>query len=297
MPELSFDALRGRLSQKLSESVPASEVDRLMDFAEGYVLFDALPEAPDPELPADLWSRPEDEASRLLEDSRSRLRARAAAELPLGASRFGGLPDLPPSLTWPEHDGRKLPLVAQIDFASLPHWEGSPLPADGWLYYFARFDAAQSFLTEVRYHAGSRSALVRASRPEFDEVWMDLDYDDDTSYPLKPLIARQGITINYDRLGTEFGNVFAVSLLEDELTKVNEAYRDGTCGWMLGNMVAIDGTAATAYGAGPDWIHLLAVQTYELIDLGDALLIYLLVNRHDLAARDFSRVGLNGGHA
>src|SRR5688500_4175159 len=34
--------------------------------------------------------------------------------LPLGASRFGGVPDLPPEIAWPQIEGKKLMFLAQI---------------------------------------------------------------------------------------------------------------------------------------------------------------------------------------
>src|SRR5207237_7059928 len=37
-----------------------------------------------------------------------------------GASRVGGLPDLPPGVEWPRHDGKRLPFVAQLDLSEFP---------------------------------------------------------------------------------------------------------------------------------------------------------------------------------
>ncbi len=63
-------------------------------------------------------------------------------ELPLGASRLGGQPDLPPSLPWPRREGVQLAFLAQIrlsDFGRLP--EMSEFPFGGWLYFF--YDAQE----------------------------------------------------------------------------------------------------------------------------------------------------------
>jgi hypothetical protein len=62
---------------------------------------------------------------------------------PLGASRLGGLPDLPPDTPWPAApDGRPLAFLAQLDLADTA---GSgfekPLPDDGSLYFF--YDAEE----------------------------------------------------------------------------------------------------------------------------------------------------------
>jgi uncharacterized protein YwqG len=64
-----------------------------------------------------------------------------ADELPLGASRFGGLPDLPHSIAWPHGAVRPLALAAQLRLADLIELDASRLlPKSGWLYFF--IDAA-----------------------------------------------------------------------------------------------------------------------------------------------------------
>lgn len=58
-------------------------------------------------------------------------------ELPLGASRMGGLPDLPPQVPWPEYQDRPLEFLTQINFreaASVARLPG--LPDSGWLIIF-----------------------------------------------------------------------------------------------------------------------------------------------------------------
>lgn len=75
-------------------------------------------------------------------------------ELPIGASKFGGLPDLPPDVPWPDYinrDGGKvrgkresLGFLAQFSMAELAHHspEGI-LPTTGMLYFFcATWDPA-----------------------------------------------------------------------------------------------------------------------------------------------------------
>jgi uncharacterized protein DUF1963 len=60
----------------------------------------------------------EDVATVLTDLARPALRYRgepARSGLPLGASRTGGEPDLPPDLPWPAKDGSPLSFVAQID--------------------------------------------------------------------------------------------------------------------------------------------------------------------------------------
>jgi uncharacterized protein DUF1963 len=86
---------------------------------------------------------------------------RSALELlPLGASRFGGVPDVPADFEWPGED-EPMPLLAQIDLAALPP---SELPRAGWLLFFF-YDAGNEHGV-VRHVTGAREQLARAAAPE-----------------------------------------------------------------------------------------------------------------------------------
>lgn len=91
---------------------------------------------------------------------------------PLGASRFGGLPDLPDEAPWSEHDGKKLPLIAQLDLVALPRFDGYPLPEQGWLSVFAG-GAHFPMRVAAVHHAGPREKLVRRPRPADAELLLD----------------------------------------------------------------------------------------------------------------------------
>jgi uncharacterized protein YwqG len=82
---------------------------------------------------------PYDQSTALYAAAKAGRDRRGLARLPVGASRFGGVRDLPPDLAWPEADGQKLQFLAQLDFTQLPRWDGDPLPADGWLYHFGLY--------------------------------------------------------------------------------------------------------------------------------------------------------------
>jgi hypothetical protein len=56
---------------------------------------------------------------------------------PLGASRFGGQPDLPGGVAWPACDAGPIPFVAQVNLSELPSSPGRELlPERGILYFF-----------------------------------------------------------------------------------------------------------------------------------------------------------------
>jgi len=61
--------------------------------------------------------------------------ASTGEDVPVGASKLGGVPDLPADLEWPAWGGRPLDFLAQIDLAELEIETG--LPKQGLLLFFA----------------------------------------------------------------------------------------------------------------------------------------------------------------
>lgn len=58
-------------------------------------------------------------------------------DLPLGATKLGGSPDLPEGTPWPSRDGRPMAFLAQLDLAEVaPHATGGQLPPAGLLSFF-----------------------------------------------------------------------------------------------------------------------------------------------------------------
>lgn len=83
------------------------------------------------------------ETERMKDAARSSERSVAILkpQIPIGegssAGWFGGNAALPEGMAWPEHDGKKLLFVGQIDLAALPQdlWSGAG-PRSGWLAIF-----------------------------------------------------------------------------------------------------------------------------------------------------------------
>ena len=98
------------------------------------------------------------------------------AHIPVGNSKLGGLPDLPPATTWPALNGAPMSFVAQIRLSDLNHLEtAKDLPATGLLSFF--YDAQQQTFGDkpsdrggwaVIYHDGAAmpAQLVRLPVPD-----------------------------------------------------------------------------------------------------------------------------------
>jgi uncharacterized protein YwqG len=88
--------------------------------------------------------------------------------LPIGASRFGGDPDVPPGFTWPERKGEKLTFLAQIALGEI---QAPGLPTWGWLLVFYDFyDTPAGEVTDVgavavQHVTVPRSLLTRHRHP------------------------------------------------------------------------------------------------------------------------------------
>ena len=63
-----------------------------------------------------------------------RLTATPSGAQRAGESRIGGRPDLPSDVSWPTYADLPLGFLAQVDLAALP--AGTPLPPDGYLWFF-----------------------------------------------------------------------------------------------------------------------------------------------------------------
>ena len=106
----------------------------------------------------------------------------SAVELPIGASKIGGNPDLPPDFEWFYCEGesyegitenRPLSFLAQINCAEVTEYDKDLLlPESGMLYFFYElatmtwgFDPMDKGSARVYYYPGEVSALSRTEFP------------------------------------------------------------------------------------------------------------------------------------
>ena len=246
--------------------------------------------------------------------------AAVSGDLPLGASRFGYVPDLPIGVAWPTHRGRKLLHLAQVDCSQLPHWQGSPLPERGWLYFFAhlpiRITPEDPWTYAVLYHDGPREGLVRQPKPADDtEIWRDWAGGDELLYLLVPVAPEVAIDVDEQLLDPVLrwpAQAGLDEIIERICPDVADSYGDTRyAGYLLGKVYSLAGTATTNVnqmieyghlhpraagiarapgGPGNDWMHLLTLRSVGSMQWSDCGILYFLIRRADLQARDFSRV-------
>jgi len=90
-------------------------------------------------------------------------------DIPIGKSKFGGLPDLPPQMNWPKFpNGVHVPFICQINVEELIHFDLEYLlPKTGILYFF--YDRKEKYHI-VRFQ-NDVSALARNSSNSVTEVY------------------------------------------------------------------------------------------------------------------------------
>ena len=133
-------------------------------------------------------------------------------DIPLGASKIGGLPDLPEQLGWPCWNNVPLSFLCQINLKDLSEYSCcSYLPTAGWFFFFYDpeqrtwgFDPNDKDSWRVIFHAGELSGLSRRDEPLGDFE------------PYQPCKVLFHESISFPEWnGLEVGNL----LLDDELDK------------------------------------------------------------------------------
>lgn len=217
----------------------------------------------------------------------------AGAALAPGASRIGGLPDLPPDVTWPEVDGCKPPFLAQLDLAALPRFEGAPLPDSGWLALFGDGDE----LVAARYFAADRADLRRV---EIDPDEIEQDWAGESVYEVVPIgAATLAVSLNFGQIeeAAELGERDSGRVI-DLISALNpsDRYDDrrGVAGQFLGHMNFPGASPGDAvdYGGrkGKDWRNLLEIQSVGSMMWSDCGMLNILVREADLARRNFTNL-------
>lgn len=214
--------------------------------------------------------------------------------LPVGASKFGGQPDVPPDFEWPQGDtGQPLQLLLQINCAHLAAYDADKLlPASGRLYFFCDVSAIDSGNAHpavcVLYTDRPAAQLHRQAPPAL--LRADLRLNE------RLLLFNMIETIpSYDdmlRLGLANPEHPSFDEYYDAVEVGNLQNPTDAAGTLLGYADTIQSSMLSDRPA--DDILLLQMYSIEDVDdglqFGDSGMLYCYITRHDLQQRDFSHV-------
>ena len=221
-------------------------------------------------------------------------------EIPIGSSKLGGSPDLPPGTEIPKHRGKDLTLIAQVDLAEVNRRHiDIDLPRSGLLSFFFAIDSGAWGSDES--DKGSAVVLYTEAGSEFERT---LGNNDTEEAPFQ-LVPVKTLPIR----GTDFDQILEG---EEEHDALFDAYRylissigdvpfhhigghpsrvqtdmPSECQAILERLYPKSGTE------GDDgWTLLAQFGCDEDFDWawGDSGYLYFWIRETDLAARDFSRV-------
>jgi hypothetical protein len=230
-----------------------------------------------------------------------------------GHSRIGGVPDLPPSISWPKDVrlDRYFCFLLQINLAQLPTFPENPLPKRGMFYLFA--DENENNANQLIYYSGDEP-LQTAPLPENALMITDW-YENLVEHCLEfdlfldiPRWSSNDFHELCDRL-----NVEAESKLDD----LGRILSRNSIGKLLGHVSGIGHDpredAYVVREVNPEflynyeqrrildltqaqnWHNLLEIESSSDVDLmfGDAGYLQILIHGEDLKQQDFSRVYVN----
>jgi uncharacterized protein YwqG len=242
------------------------------------------------------FRRAEDEPD--LDEARLTAFDAAMAALPLGASRFGGVPDLPAGVAWPERDGVPMELIAQLRLADVAAAAADPrLPAQGSLLFFynsqwTTSDQGQDGCCAVIFHDGPDDALVRVAPPrvewksEFASVTQFAPFLHGlASLRFEPTLSLPGGVSPYITAPlTSFWQDFRCNH-GDALSGCTEPYH---ANFLLGYVDEQDYVDAHANGTEDQLLLQVDSEDAAAFQFGDCNKLFFLLTRSELAARDFS---------
>ena len=131
-----------------------------------------------------------------------------ASQGEIGECRFGGAPDLPPSVAWPRTaDGKAFVFLLQLNIAQAPAFESSPFPSRGMAWVFIGLDEPATDVEHriIMWQGGEE--LRPALRPPIEESAND-NYED-----MAPQRLRLELRADVPDYSTGYGG------LEDELSE------------------------------------------------------------------------------
>ncbi len=237
-------------------------------------------------------------------------------EITIGASKLGGLPDLPDAFEWPELNGAPMSFVAQIRLDELNQLDGaSILPTSGMLWFF--YDAAQeSYGSDPGDRAGRQVIFVNdlsegqlqrrpapdGLAPEAQFKACSVAFNAEPTLPVNPgtdlpsLMWSLEEQVRYEAVYAAFPSHKASPDAKHRLLGHPDTIQDdmrGQCQLVANGVTSSDDPEAAALLADAnDWLLLLQVDSDDLSGMrwANTGMIYFWIKRNDLALRHFDNV-------
>lgn len=205
--------------------------------------------------------------------------------IPVGASRLGGMADLPVGASWPQRDGRPMAMLAQIDLAeAAPYLDGDePLPREGLLSLFVDPGALEEPGSWQLWFTDAGVDLTRRAPPpelggEDRLAAARVVFEREMSWPTWESAA-------LDALGLSWPQIQAYGDAAD-------FFEDRPIHRMLGHPTLLQGH--DPHDADPNLCLLLQIDTDDALgwSIGDVGCLYIWIAHGDLAAGRFERAML-----
>lgn len=248
-----------------------------------------------------------------------RISTTGGSDHPVGASRFGGLPDVPPAFTWPRWKEFPLGFIAQLrcgELAALDPYH--VLPATGMLYFFYDFQEQpwgfdpQDRGAGVILHVDDVRSLSPAAVPDgaqAGEISISPSLIQFSSLPTIPAMrsatGRQlGLETEERRRYFDFHDAVRQSLIGASPNHQMLGHSDNVQGDMplecqlvshglyCGNSSGYeDPRRASLEPGAAEWRLLLQMDTDDTLNVmwGDCGMIYFWIRESDLRARQFDQ--------
>lgn len=244
-----------------------------------------------------------------------------------GNSRYGGIPDLPPSIDWPESEGIYYGFLMQLNLAEIPSIQNHPLPSSGMLYFFLDDDEdATDVMAKVVFYQGDMSDLRPTEPPDMETLSIQVQeqYSNLTAHELSARVsidlpgygspAYDKITQQANETDTGDGEDRYNNLLEDA---VEDPCDDSVAGKLLGlasevnddlreNAVLVKSDrdrqlydydyrkahASELSKAADEWCLLWRIDSnFKVgINIWDAGSYYVMIRKDDLASLNFNDI-------
>lgn len=214
--------------------------------------------------------------------------------LPVGASKFGGQPDVPPDFVWPQGDtGQPLQLLLQINCAHLTAYDADKLlPASGRLYFFCDVSAIDG---------GNAHPAVRVLYTDLPAAQLHRQAPP-ASLRADWRLNERLLLFNMIETIPSYDDMFRLGLANPEHPSFDEYYDAVEVGNLqnptdaAGTLLGYADTIQASMLSDRPEDDILLLQMYSIEDVDDGLLfgysgmLYCYITRHDLQQRDFSHV-------